>query len=341
MHHPSITIAALLPLAAWATASSCSASRRASSGCGSSLPSGFERGALSTTQTTAGNRAYKVFVPTSYAKDTATPLILSYHGANGKMDSQAALDRLTDPFFGGATHIVVYLQGNADDASDPNHTTWQGAPGNESDDLGFTADVLDELEQKLCVDTSRVYATGKSQGGGFVNRLACDPTLSTRIAAFAPVSGAYYIDGVSKAECGSPPVDDIDLDAVCSPGRKGVPILAFHGGNDKIIDITGDWRSQKCLPDVRSWIEQWADRNGLDVDDAKTDSIEGSDNGKVTAWGGGVVTFVYDGDDIGHDWPATIWNNDNSSDDDEGKVRAPFNATSLILDFFDGVVLKD
>jgi poly(3-hydroxybutyrate) depolymerase len=319
----------------------------ASSGCrATALPSGIERGALSSTQTVNG-REYKVYVPPSYSPssssdssdDAPLPLILSFHGAGGTAASQAGLDLLTDLQFGGASYIIAYLQGTADDPSDPGHTTWEGAPGNTSDDLAFAADVLDAVEAALCVDRARVFATGKSQGGGFVNRLACDGTLSQRIAAFAPVAGAYYVDGVGEAECGARPVDGLDLDATCAPGRARIPLLAFHGGTDDIINIAGGWRAGKCLPAVRSWVEQWVARSGLDVvgdeDSGSPEGIPDSENGNTTSWGGGLVRFVYAGDEVGHDWPAAVWNKDNGDG-----VRAAFNATPWILGFFEAHALE-
>lgn len=130
-----------------------------------------------------------------------------------------------------------------------------------------------------------------------MGRLACDATLSARIAAFAPVSGAYYIDALTTdAECADPAAVDIPCDA----GRSGIPIMAFHGGADPTIDYEGGLRTY-CLPAVRHWAEAWADRNGLNVSEVDNSTIAGSDNGVVSSWGGGLVNLVYDGDDIEHD----------------------------------------
>jgi polyhydroxybutyrate depolymerase len=53
--------------------------------------------------------------------------------------------------------------------------------------VGFVVRLLDRLEETLCVDRARVYATGMSNGGMFVHRLGC--ALPERFAAIAPVSG--------------------------------------------------------------------------------------------------------------------------------------------------------
>ncbi|KAI0131884.1 poly depolymerase [Xylariales sp. AK1849] len=300
----------------------------ASSGCGKA-PS-FDVGHLSDNQTTQDDRRYRVFVPESYDKEKATPLILSYHGANQQIEDQVALDGLTTPLF-NTENIVVYLQGSADDPKEPTHTSWQGAPDNDADDYGFTTSVLDALQSALCIDTNRIYATGKSQGGGFVGRLACHATLSKQIAAFAPVSGAYYIKQLSReSSCADPETVAIP----CDTDRRGIPILAFHGGADDVIEYWGGFRSDACLPSVRHWAREWVSRNGLQMDSEVNSTIKNSDNGVVSSWGNGAVTLVYDGDNIKHAWPSTGLNADNA-----GNPKAAFNATSRILDFFGGHAL--
>ena len=48
------------------------------------------------------------------------------------------------------------------------------------DDLGFIARMLDRLEEELCLDLDRVYATGMSNGGMFVHRLGCEHVRAIR-----------------------------------------------------------------------------------------------------------------------------------------------------------------
>src|SRR5690606_10095983 len=57
----------------------------------------------------------------------------------------------------------------------------------DGDDLGFLNGLLDSLEDELCLDQSREYATGKSNGAGMTTWLACQP--DPRFAAVAPVAG--------------------------------------------------------------------------------------------------------------------------------------------------------
>jgi poly(3-hydroxybutyrate) depolymerase len=163
-----------------------------------------------------------------------------------------------------------------------------------------------------------------------VGRLACDHALSQRIAAFAPVSGAYYNKNITKSKDCHPETMPIP----CDPGRHDIPILAFHGGADRTIRYHGDFRKGACLPDIPHWVTEWAKRDRLSTESADIAILE-SENGEKLSFGDGLVTLVYDGDNIPHDWPATFTNSDNG-----GQNFTSFNATTWILDFFNAYSLS-
>ena len=55
-------------------------------------------------------------------------------------------------------------------------------------------DLLTHLSSAFCLSLNQIYATGESNGGGFVGGvLACDPNLSVSIRAFAAVGVAWYV----------------------------------------------------------------------------------------------------------------------------------------------------
>lgn len=204
-------------------------------------------------------------------------------------------------------------------------------PGVETDDVGFTSQLLDAVEAQYCVDTRRVYATGKSQGGGFVGVLACDAALSTRIAAFAPVSGGYYI--TDYGDTCEPATVAIEP---CNPGRTTVPILEFHGLNDTTVPYLGGVRRKACLPAIPHWVQTWAGRDGLatsNVSSAVAGALDGSSAVMYEFGQGaqqGLVTHIMSGTGVGHDWPSTNPNHDNVA----RNGPASFNASSIILDWF-------
>jgi poly(3-hydroxybutyrate) depolymerase len=132
-----------------------------------------------------------------------------------------------------------------------------------------------------------------SNGGGFVNTLACSPSVSPRIAAFAPVSGAYYkgnnLDGSD-----------------CHPARSPLPILEFHGLADQTISYDGGLHRGVILPGIFDWISHWARRNGCSESDKP--AIATSMSGQVThyTWEcsqGFTQHYAIAG--LGHKWPST------------------------------------
>ncbi|KAF8852581.1 carbohydrate esterase family 1 protein [Acephala macrosclerotiorum] len=286
-------------------------------GCGKLLPKGQTLGSVTNVSIASGGlqRSYLISIPPRYNAFIPAPLILSYHGGNRDALSQLQLDQLTNPEF-NTVSMVVYPQGIAG--------KWQGVPGVTVDDVQFTTDILNQIESLHCINPSRITATGKSDGAGFCNVLACDPVLSKRMAAFAPVSGAYYIDTLS---CNASTVA-----IPCSAGRKDIPMLAFHGGNDTTIPYLGGERQDECLPTIPHFIQDWAIRDGLGVSNVITpvavDTVKYSFGRGLET---GLVGLYYESN-IGHDWPSTQPNSDNTA---VGHHVANYNATPIILDFFE------
>lgn len=118
--------------------------------------------------------------------------------------------------------------------------------------------MVQQLQQNLCIDGNRMYASGKSnvsdfdlfhqkfplkcsscQGGGFTNLLACTPATANMFAAFAPVSAALY--------SGANPQN-------CTPGRA-VPIINFHGLADKIIPFDGQSADKENRTECELYIQ--------------------------------------------------------------------------------------
>ena len=58
-----------------------------------------------------------------------------------------------------------------------------------ADDVLFVEMLLNELERTLCVDTTRVFLTGMSNGAMMVYQLA-QSRIASRFAAVVPVSGS-------------------------------------------------------------------------------------------------------------------------------------------------------
>ena len=267
-------------------------------GCGTTPD--VEPGTTEHRELTSGGRTreFLVHVPENYDPDRATPVVLSFHGHNRTAEYQERLSRFSE-----LDTIAIYPQGLV---GTDGGTAWQGAPYSaDADDVRFTEDLLDRVEDDFCVDTDRVYAAGKSNGGGFTNVLAC--RSGDRIAAFAPVAGAYYPQS-----------------GKCSPSEP-VPMISFHGTADDTIPYDGN--PEKGLPAIPDWLDGWAER-----DECSPDPVTEHPQDLVTQqrWEGcadrGALVH-YRIDELGHDWPSRSSNPDS---DDPTVIEA----TPLIWKFF-------
>ncbi|GII55466.1 hydrolase [Planotetraspora thailandica] len=245
-------------------------------------------------------RSYVLHLPAGYRPTKKTPLVMAFHGRKGSGQQIEGFSGIS-----ALDAIAVYPQGLIGEGD---HTAWQGAPyASGADDVLFVSDLLNELQSTLCVDPARIYVTGKSNGGGFAGVLAC--RLSRRIAAAAPVSGAFYQAGEEN----------------CAP-RRAVPILDFHGTADSIVDYLGE--PEDGLPPVFDWTAAWAKRDGCD-DTAQT--IVAKDDITAFQWTGcrahsEVVHYRIEGG--GHTWPGEL------ADSGPGHVTKTISATAVMWDFF-------
>ena len=197
---------------------------------------------------------------------------------------------------------------------------FQGDPDSPAsiDDVKFTLELLDQIEKDYCIDKSRIYAAGKSNGGGFTNLLACDAKATKRIAAFAPVSGAIYLNADQKLPA-------------CNPSRHPIPIMEFHGFKDSTIPYAGgiNTRGNANSTDIVTYINEWAKRDGFKVNANKTTHLC---SGKKTvtrhSWDDVVVHYNYT--NVYHDWMSSYPNGDT----EKALTCKEAEATSIILEWF-------
>ncbi|PVH72476.1 carbohydrate esterase family 1 protein [Cadophora sp. DSE1049] len=265
---------------------------------------------LSSSNPATGNIAYRLptertfllNVPNSYKHGESHPVVFSFHGAGGFSEKQQRITELSDPVLkiSGKPFLSVYAQGVNNTNWNMTHI-WKGAPYENKtvDDIAYVFDILKAISEVYTIDRSRLYACGKSNGGGFTALLACRPDTSAIFAAFAPVSPALYQGTYAFHNC--------------TPDRP-VPILHSHGVEDVITPFYGrtpEGGSFGPEPDVRLWRRQWAERNGC----------RGSYNGE---WPVPEVEEVHPGtweeiwdcpgaevralsvEGLGHAWPSTL-----------------------------------
>jgi poly(3-hydroxybutyrate) depolymerase len=166
-----------------------------------------------TIQSAGQNRSYILRIPNNYDNDRPYRLVFGYHWRGGTMQD---VD-------GGGTSGAVWsyygLRAQAEDttifvAPQGIDNGWQNTGDR---DLAFTDDMVELIQNDLCVDKDRVFALGFSYGGGMSYALACG-----RPSVFRAV--AVYSGGELSG---------------CDGGTQPVAYLGIHGLGDSTLNISG------------------------------------------------------------------------------------------------------
>ncbi|KAK5134564.1 hypothetical protein LTR08_006349 [Meristemomyces frigidus] len=289
--------------------------RAASSGCGKAHTPGYHyHDSNGNFSVVSGDveRYYAVQVPEAYDADHSYALIFDYHGNSDNSTIQYNNSQYFN-YAAAQQYLIVYPQGYNRSFQGPTYAV----PG--IDDLQFTTDLLAHIESDYCIDSDHVYASGKSNGGGFVDTLACSDHGDS-FAAFAMASAALYTD-LNRTAC-----------------NKKRAILESHGDKDTKIPYVGKKSSHGGpLPNVGEWVTWWGERNC--GDDANADATGDLGGYNMTSYSCGNyenVTQHYHFAQLGHCWPDAQGDNY-----DAGKLNSQFcsevrvvDYTSVVLDFF-------
>jgi polyhydroxybutyrate depolymerase len=257
-------------------------------------------------------RSYLLFVPSGYAVGRPLPLVLVFHGGGSRaraMTMHTQFTRVAER----ERFAVVYPEG-----LDGRWNDGRGY-GDSHDDVAFVRALLDTLGRRVTLDSTRVYATGISNGAMFAIRLACD--LPGVFAAIAPVAGAVPAALAERCAASAP-----------------VAVAAFQGTADPLLPYAGGGRGASGRGEVLSAqrsAELWARVDGCDPSselEAPRDSVRDGTRVRGRRWtrcrdGRAVVLYTIEGG--GHTWPggppvgARV-----------GRVTRELDATAAIWDFF-------
>ena len=210
-------------------------------------------------------RRYLVSAPATAAGSEPLPLVLDFHGLAEGADVHAQMTQL-GPLGVEEGFVTVFPHGTGQPVR------WDVAPDPGANaDLAYVGALLDRIEAERCVDTSRVYATGLSNGAMMASTVAC--TMADRVAAIAPVAG-------------------LALPEPCEPARP-VPILTVHGTADPILlfnggigtgALTAALSGQEASPTTTvppdldgpgypDTVRRWAELDGCDAGSARDERV--------------------------------------------------------------------
>lgn len=218
-------------------------------------------------------RAYRLFVPPGYDGRLRLPLVLDLHGSGGTSASQARNSGF-ETLSANERFIVATLEADGGRWNVP-------VQADRGDDVAYVRDVIAHVAARLCVDETRVYATGFSGGGRMTSLLGCQ--LGSRIAAIAPVSGLRFPE----------PCD----------GRP-VPVLTFHGLADTQNPYDGHaaGRGAEWLESVPEALAGWARLNSCKGEVVLDDPPGPLSTMRYDACAGGTEVRMIRIDGLGHTW---------------------------------------
>ena len=223
-------------------------------------------------------RVVNVHIPANYDPSRGTPLVLNFHGFTSDAPQEAILSLMNDKA-DSEGFIVAYPYGTGTPLSWNAGACCGTAASTGVDDIQFVRDILTTAADKLCIDPTRIYATGMSNGGFLSHRIGCE--LADKFAAIAPVAGVLGLPS-------------------CNPSRP-MPVMHFHGTMDPLVPYNGD--AAMGFPAVLDTFHGWADRDGCTGVPTQTYA-----NGDATcqtyaqcAGGAEVTLCTIDGG--GHTWP--------------------------------------
>jgi polyhydroxybutyrate depolymerase len=167
--------------------------------------------------TVGGDRPVVVRVPAVTNKPA--PLLIMLHSASTNGGHQERYMKLAPV---AAAKGMIYIAPNGT-INDKGRRTWNAAksccqgPTSTVDDVAYLQSLIDEIDQKVKVDRSKIYLIGHSNGAFMALKFAC---TTGQAAAVISLAGA------------------LDEDFSCSPS-KPFSLMQIHGTADDVIKFSG------------------------------------------------------------------------------------------------------
>jgi poly(3-hydroxybutyrate) depolymerase len=184
---------------------------KASAGCGKTRT--LQNGTIGIESN--GTRSYILRAPDNYDPNHPYRLVIAYHWMSGTAQDVAEGSGPSETVFYGlrdlANNSTIFVAPMGRGSGQ--NTGWANAGG---EDVAFTDAILAQVEAALCIDTTRIFATGFSYGAGMSYAVACArPDVFRGVALY---SGALL--------------------SGCDGGTKPIAFYASHGLSDSVLDIS-------------------------------------------------------------------------------------------------------
>jgi poly(3-hydroxybutyrate) depolymerase len=157
-------------------------------------------------QSNGRTRSYILRLPDNYDNNRAYRLVFGFHWLGGNASNVTS----------GNYYGLLPLSANSTIFVAPEglNNGWANSGG---EDVVFVDNMIQAIENALCVDTTQLFALGFSYGGGMSYALAC-----ARSSVFRAV--AIYSGGIISG---------------CNGGTQPIAYLQAHGISDNVLSISG------------------------------------------------------------------------------------------------------
>ncbi len=231
-------------------------------------------------------RAYRIYVPSSYNRKTPVPLLFCFHGGGGNAEVSSAMG--FTPLARKEGFIVVYPEGLNKHWNDGRNSAKFAEQDAEVDDVAFVLALLDSLKKEYRIDSDKIFITGASNGGFFSQRLAIE------------ASDTFAAAGIMIATLPKPFEDNFHP-------VQPISILYMNGTHDPFVPYNGGPVTPEFFPIQRKLnpgkdyqrgqgsstdksIELWCAYNGT-----KSDPLVNTLTDKDPDDGCTVETFIWSG----------------------------------------------
>ena len=206
------------------------------------------------------DRYYFIYIPDNLDSERSIPVLFALHGYGSSARNHFSYTNYIS-IADAHNFTVVYPQGfpmNTTLASSSSHWNVGGwTVGSNVKDIEFIDTIIDLVQKKISIDTTRIYSSGMSNGGFMSYHLACN--LSDKIAAIVSVTGSMTPETYSS----------------CSPSHP-TPILQIHG----LLDTTVPYNGLSFMESIPKVMQYWSEYNSCSSEPEES-SIINEDEGYV------------------------------------------------------------
>lgn len=267
------------------------------------------------------------------------PIILLFHGGGEEPWNENGSGIMNYTGLWSTSSVCIAFKGQ----SSNNGHSWENAfpwlENNPKNDIQFVQTVIERLQSsafsKYC-DFNRIYASGKSDGGGFCFYLL--ESSSIKLNKIATCSSAHFT------------LDSTKNTAFLSNKIQSVPILAIHGTGDTVMPYGGQhFLNQNATKQAEYWKKidptltntytfqipyLWNYIGKLFDKTTKSSVTNFPNNSTLTSWGSVNLIAAKKQD---HCWMG----HENSGPNSNNSSNKYFDATTLICYFFDNIPLSN